>query len=228
MNFGLPDSTLFDRRVPKQKFYENLPITAALKRSFVDEIVSIRWRNKFAATTLNLAKGATVTEIEVFEIELTGERLNEDVLRQMDSLIPYHLLFVLSNAGRVSAWIGYKEATSTGEKAFKVSRYYRTDWMPRESLRLTLSGLDMDAVYEGLVRQIAAAQRGMRSEEQGAWKAECGLAENVAWDAERERIAKRIVELEAKRRKERQLNRQMEINAQIKRLRAELGIENEE
>ena len=230
MNFGLPDSTLFDRRVPKQKFYENLPITAALKRSFVDEIVSIRWRNKLAATTLNLAKGASVIEIEVFEIELTGERLNEDVLRQMDCLIPYHLLFLLSNAGCVSAWIGYKEATSTGEKAFKVSRYYHTDWMPRESLRLTLAGLNMDAVYENLVRQIATVQSGMRNDEcggWGAWKEDCGIAENVAWDAERERIVKRIAALEAKRRKEKQLNRQMEINAQIKRLRAELGMRNE-
>ena len=212
MNFGLPDSTLFDRRVPKQKFYENLPITAALKRSFVDEIVSIRWRNKLAATTLNLAKGAAVTEVEVFEIELTGERLNEDVLRQMDSLIPYHLLFMLSNAGRAQAWIGYKEATAMGEKAFKVSRYYHTDWMPRESLRLTLAGLNMDAVYENLVRQIAGDTLQADSGE--------SLKESVARDEVKERLEKQIATIESKMRKEKQLNRRMEMNAELKRIKS--------
>lgn len=91
LNFNLPESTAFNRRVPKQKFYENCAVSAALKRSFVDEITAIWWRNKLAATTLNLAKGAAVTEIEVFEIELANGHLNEEVLRQMDRKIPYHL-----------------------------------------------------------------------------------------------------------------------------------------
>ena len=88
LNFNLPESTTFNRRVPKQKFYENCAISAALKRSFVDEITAIWWRNKLAATTLNLAKGTAVTEIEVFEIELANGHLDEEVLRQMDRKIP--------------------------------------------------------------------------------------------------------------------------------------------
>lgn len=91
LNFNLPEPTTFNRRVPKQKFYENCAVSAALKRSFVDEITAIWWRNKLAATTLNLAKGAAVTEIEVFEIELANGHLSEEVLRQMDRIIPYHL-----------------------------------------------------------------------------------------------------------------------------------------
>ena len=102
MNFNLPDSTLFNRRVPKRKFYENGAVSAALKRSFVDEITAVWWRNKLATTTLNLAKGAAVTEIEVFEIELANGHLNEEVLRQMDRMIPYHLLFVLTFENRPS------------------------------------------------------------------------------------------------------------------------------
>ena len=79
MNFNLPESTTLDRRVPKQKFYGNLAVSAALKRSFIDEIKTIWWRNKLAADKLNLAKGTTVTEIEVFEIELANGELNEDI-----------------------------------------------------------------------------------------------------------------------------------------------------
>lgn len=108
---------MFNRRVPKQKFYENCAVSTALKRSFVDEITAIWWRNKLAATTLNLAKGAAVTEIEVFEIELANGHLNEEVMRQMDRMIPYHLLFVLTFENRAQAWIGYKEASGAGGEA---------------------------------------------------------------------------------------------------------------
>lgn len=217
--------------MPKQKFYGNLAVSAALKRSFIDEIKTIWWRNKLAADTLNLAKGAAVTEIEVFEIELASDKLNEDILRQMDRLIPYHLLFVLSFADRVQTWIGYKEASATGENAFKVSRYYHTDWMPRAALRFTLSGLTLDEVYENLVRNIHAASQtattgrdGLRAvrEAEAAWRDDLPIAANIARDADRARLEKQIAALEAKMRREKQLNRKMELNAELKRLRKEL------
>ena len=65
---GLPKSTEFNRRIPKQKFYENISVSPSLKRVFIDQIKVIYWRNKVAATTMNLAAGDTVTELEVFEI----------------------------------------------------------------------------------------------------------------------------------------------------------------
>ena len=217
--------------MPKQKFYGNLAVSAALKRSFIDEIKTIWWRNKFAVDTLNLAKGTTVTEIEVFEIELANGELNEDILRQMDRLIPYHLLFVLSFADRVQAWIGYKEASAAGENAFKVSRYYHTDWIPREALRFTLSGLTLDKVYENLVRNIHAASQpapigrdGLRAvgEAEAAWRDDLSISENIVRDTARARLEKQIAVLEAKMRREKQLNRKMELNAELKRLRKEL------
>jgi len=231
LNFNLPESTTFDRRVPKQKFYGNLAVSAALKRSFIDEIKTVWWRNKLAADTLNLARGATVTEIEVFEIELANGELNEDILRQMDRLIPYHLLFVLTSADRAQAWIGYKEASAAGENAFKVSRYYHTDWIPREALRFTLSGLTLDKVYENLVRNIHAASQpapigrdGLRAvgEAEAAWRDDLPISANIARDAARARLEKQIAALEAKMRREKQLNRKMELNAEFKRLRKEL------
>ena len=220
--------------MPKQKFYGNLAVSAALKRSFIDEIKTIWWRNKFAVDTLNLAKGTTVTEIEVFEIELANGELNEDILRQMDRLIPYHLLFVLSFADRVQAWIGYKEASAAGENAFKVSRYYHTDWIPREALRFTLSGLTLDKVYENLVRNIHAASQpapigrdGLRAvrEPETAWRDDLPISANIARDTARTRLEKQIAVLEAKMRREKQLNRKMELNAELKRLHLQLSKE---
>ena len=92
---GLPKSTEFNRRIPKQKFYENLSVTPALKRIFIDQIKVIYWRNKIAATTMNLAAGETVTEIEVFAVRLTAAQLDVSVMKQLDKEIPYDRLFIL-------------------------------------------------------------------------------------------------------------------------------------
>lgn len=74
---GFPVSTEFNKRIPKQKFYENLDVSPALHRIFVDQIKLVYWRNKLAASTLNIAAGETVTEIEVFEVRLNDSQLDE-------------------------------------------------------------------------------------------------------------------------------------------------------
>ena len=149
---SLPKSTEFNKRIPKQKFYENLSVTPAMKTAFTEQIKSIYWRNKLATTTLNLAPSELVTELEVFEIRLTSPELDENILRLIDREIPYHILFLLEYDGKYQAVIGYKEVVSSGRAAFKVERYYRTDWLTEEELPLHLEGLTMDAVYENFIR----------------------------------------------------------------------------
>lgn len=212
--FGFPASTEFGKRIPKQKFYENIDITPALKRIFVEQIRLIYWRNKLATTTLNLAAGEAVKEIEVFEVRLNAPQLDEAVFRQIDKEIPYHILFVLTYEGKAQAWIGYKEATASGSNAFKVSRYFHTDWVTESELQFRVDGLSMDAVYENLVRQIAG----------DALRADSGksLRVSVERDERRRQLEKQIAALEGKMRKEKQLNRRMEYNAELKKLRKEL------
>lgn len=124
---GLPKSTEFNKRIPKQKFYDNLNISPLLKRSFINQIKIVYWANKIAPATVNLAEGKNVTEIEVFLVRLNEKTLDENVLKQIDREIPYHILFVLEYDGIYKAVIGYKEAASSGKSAFKVDRYYQTD-----------------------------------------------------------------------------------------------------
>ena len=97
---GLPKTTEFNKRIPKQKFYDNLTVTPALKKVFVDQIKTIYWRNKIAASTTNLAPGTAVTELEVFEVKLNSQILDDSFLRQIDKEIPYHILFILEYEGK--------------------------------------------------------------------------------------------------------------------------------
>ena len=211
---GFPVSTEFNKRIPKQKFYDNLDVSTTLRRVFVDQIRLVYWRNKLAASTLNIAAGEVVSEVEVFEVRLNAPKLDEAVLKQIDKEIPYHILFILTCDGKAQAWTGYKEAAASGSNAFKVNRYYHTDWMPEDELQLRIDGLNMDTVYESLVRQIAGDKLLSETGE--------SLKESVQRDEQKKQLEKQIAALESKMRREKQLNRQMEINAELKKLRVEL------
>lgn len=213
---GLPQSTEFNKRIPKQKFYENLTVSASLKQSFVDQIKTIYWRNKIAASTVNIAEGNDVEEIEVFEIKLTGQNIDEGILKQMDKEIPYHILFLLEFEGKHQAWIGYKEEAQSGNSVFKVNRYYHTDWLQAENLPLKMEGLSIDVVYENFVRQIAGGQLGEANTAES-------LKDSVAKDLQKQTLKKQIVSLRIKLRKEKQFNKQVEFNNEIKRLSNQLN-----
>ena len=207
---GFPQATEFNKRIPKQKFYENLDVSPALKRVFVEQIKLIHWRNKLAESTLNIAPGQAVTEIEVIEIKLTQPQLDEAGLRQID---PYHLLFVLSYGNKVQAWTGYKEAAESGKKAFKVNKYYHTEWMLEDELILDIEGLNMDAVWDNFIIQIGGVEL-----EQGN-----DLAEQIAVDERKEKLIKEIEKLEKQARNEKQPNKKFELAQKVKALKEKLN-----
>ncbi len=208
---GLPKSTEFNRRIPKQKFYENLSVIPALKRIFIDQIKVIYWRNKIAATTMNLAAGDTVTEIEVFEVKLDVPQLDVSVLKQIDKEIPYHIVFLLEYEGKYQAWTAYKEPAASGNNAFKVGTYYHSDLRIGQEFPLKVERLNTDAVYENFVRQIAGDALQTDSEE--------SLKESVDRDTRRQALQKQIATLQAKVWKEKQLNKQVQLNTELKKLK---------
>ena len=213
---GLPKTTEINKRIPKQKFYDNLAVKKKKKKVFTDQIKTICWRNKIADSTTNLASGTAVTELEVFEVKLNSQILDDSFLRQMDKEIPYHILFILEYEGKYKAVIGYKEE-SYGNTAFKVNRYYSTEWMDEDALPLKLEGLSVDSVYENFVRQIAGDA--LAASEAGE-----SLKESIARDEKRQALQTQIEKLQKKIKREKQLNKQMEMNVELKKLKKELEV----
>ena len=211
--FNLPQTTYFGKLIPKTKFYDKLTIDKKLERSFIDQITSIRWVHKLSADTLNVEKGSTVQEVEVFLVKLKTPELDINVLKQMDRQLPYHLIFILAFDGKIQVWTSYKEETTNS--AFKVGSYYHTDWVTEETFSLRIEGLNMDTIYESLVRQIAGETLAKEKDE--------SLKETVERQAAREKLEKEIEKLRKKIRNEKQFNRQVEMNKQLKILIKQLG-----
>ena len=217
---SLPKSTEFNRRIPKQKFYENLSVTPEIKRAFVEQISVIYWRNKLAATTLNVGQGENVTELEIFEIKLNQPSLDSKVLQLIDKEIPYHILYLLEHNSEYQAWIGYKEPSLSKADTFKVNSYYHTEWLSLDKLPIRLDGLHMDAIYDNFIRQIAGERLGFDKENEVGSKS--SVKDAIYQDNMRQKLNKQIAALEAKTKNEKQFNIQVKLNAELKLLKKEL------
>ena len=212
----LPASTEFKRRIPKQTFYEKLTLAPEVKRAFAEQINTITWSNKISPETINLAPSETVQEIQVFTIRLNQASLDARILPLIDKQIPYHIVFVLEYSNRQQAWVCYKEASLAGSNAFQVGAYYHTDWVNAGELPLRLEGLSMEAAYEGFVRQIAGERLA------GGGR----LKEDVERAQQRLKLEKQVAALEKRIANEKQFNRQVEMNGELKELREKIVSEN--
>ena len=213
---NLPSTTEFGRRIPKQKFYDNIDVSPEVKRLFIDQIRLITWAHKLSAQTMNLADGQDVQEIEVFHIKLLGDTLDPRVTEQMDKQIPYHILFVLERPdGMVQLVIRYKEAAQAGENAFRLQKSYATDWQNINELSLPVNALDMDSLYESIVRFVAGDALTAAPDE--------NLKTAIEQTQAQENLRRQLEQLKSHMKKEKQLSRQMELRRQIKQLEKQLN-----
>ena len=199
---GLPRSTEVNRRVAKEKLYQNATLTPQTREMIKDQIESVFWRNKLADSTMAISAGEAVAEIQIFEIQLRQRELDKRVLPAIAKAIPYKILFILVFGDEAQLWI---EAAGM---------FYNTDWQPLGGFALKFEGLNLDAVYENLARKISGGRLGPDGD----------IEEAVDRDKQRQKLERDIVVLEKKLLREKQFNKQVELNGMLKRLRAELEV----
>jgi hypothetical protein len=197
---GLPHSTEVNRRVAKEKLYANASLTPQSKKMIKEQIEAVVWQNKLADSTIGVAAGETVKEIQVFEVRLRQHRLDKRILPAIAKAIPYKILFVLTFGDEAQAWM---EAFGT---------FYNTNWFSLARFTLRFEGLNLDAVYENLAWQIS----GERLDAKG------NMVETVERDKRRQKLERDIAVLEKKVLREKQFNKQVELNNELRRLQAEL------
>ena len=197
---GLPRSTEVNRRVAKEKLYQNAALVPRTREMIKDQIDSVFWRNKLADSTMAISAGETVAEIQIFEIQLRQRELDKRVLPAIAKAIPYKILFILVFGDEAQLWI---EASGT---------FYNTDWQPLGGFTLKFEGLNLDAVYENLTRQISGGRLGTDGD----------IEEAVDRDKKRQKLERDIAALGKRLLREKQFNKQVELNGELKRLKKEL------
>lgn len=189
---GLLQTTDFNKKIPKQKFYENLSCSSAVKNTFAKQIKTVHWANKITVDTTTLSAGSTVREIQVLRIVLNQEDADERVLLQIDKVIPYHLIFVLEY----------------GDK-FKLAAYHKkliqSKWKPKDTAKIELKGLDLDTVWENIIKQIGNIEV----------STDLSLDEQIVIDDKKAKLEKEIARLEKQARAEKQPKKKFELVSQI-------------
>ena len=155
--FVWPKKAAFDRVVPKSKIYERGPVGSALKERFVQQVEQITWAYKLAPETVNLPATKAVTEIQVFRIALKGAELDRGVLKAIDRAIPFPLIFELIQGTRIKMAAAYKRSSHSQEggadiNRWRIGNYFETDWQPEHTTRQPLPvALDMSSLYKQLL-----------------------------------------------------------------------------
>lgn len=201
-----PESTVYNRKIPKQKFYENANLPASVKNLFIKEIEEVRWVYKLSASTINISLGKVVKEIEFLQIEQKCETLSKKIIDQIAKEIPYHIVFMLVYQNIAKLCLVYKD--NDGSRLF-----YETPAQNKDSIDLKIEGLNLDEVYRNFVRQI------MQSSGSSTWSDNRSVAENISEIEKRRNIESEIAVLEKKIAKEKQFNRQMEMSDRVRELR---------
>ena len=215
--FAYPKQAEFDRTLPKNKIYEHSGANTRLKDLFVEQVEKIVWRYKLAPETINLAAKPGVPEIQVFAIQLKMSELHRDVLRCIDGAVQFPIIFELTHGqgaeARSQVAAAYKRPSETDPASWVCSDYFESAWIPATTARAPLPlALDLAGLYDQLL--LALIPLGKRESEPLA--ARVKRAELAA--AKRHEIQR----VQARLAKEKQFNRKVGLNAQLRELKTEL------
>ena len=209
-----PECTKVGKIVAKEYFYKN--IDAATKNLFQSEIARIIWEYKLAPNTINLPVKKWA-EIEVFRIVLKNGEIPEKVLRTIDSVIPYPILFIIEKGSIKKAAICYKEQSQKNENAIKVDTYFYTEWNDEKLQNIKIEGLNIDTVFSNFVRQIAGDKLTATKK-----KSPNSIKEDIETLKERERIMKQVAVLNRKIKMEPSLGKKQSLAEERYRLKQQL------
>ena len=212
-----PLSTIVDKNVPKNAFFGRASVEqkSTLKDFLTREFESIVWLYKLAPATLNVEDGEYVHEIDVFYCRMKEVKYSIKPFSVMDELLPRHTIFIIEYGGKFDLLMHHKEMSVVhGEQTWKcgvgeLKRNIRID-----ADTLNVQGQSMDAVYNGLLSKISGLSASTREE----YKEQVDLRKQIEF------LWKQVAVLQKKIKAEKQFNRQMELSAEMRKLKKEITV----
>ena len=215
--FSFPKQAEYNRVLPKNKIYEHAKPSRAVRENFVSQINQIVWKYKLAPETINLPARPNVPEIEIFSIELKTADISEDVLRCIDKAIPLPIFHILNFEGRIKTVAAFKRPNNADSSRWVVDAYFESPWVSvqvKQALPASLLpvALDMAGLYEQMLRRLMP------------YPARAGemLKDHVERITQLRDKQNEYTKLEARLRQEKQFNRKVEKNTQLRTLRTEI------
>lgn len=208
LNF--PSTCIVDKTVPKNAFWQKVSNPASLKDLLTQEFQSITWLYKLTAQTLNVKDGNFVHEIDVFHCLMKSDHYSINPFCAMDRLLPRHTLFIIEYGESFDFIMHHKEKTvSNCETTWRCGTTEMLRYVDMGKTTLRIEGQSMDVVYYNLLAQVSDL----------AVRCQAEYEEKTELRRKLRQIEKQIVSLQSSIRKERQFNRQVEMNSEARKLK---------
>ena len=196
---GLPKATEMSKQLPKKAIYAKFQMNTAAKEKIDADISRITIVNEIAPNKVNIPAGDEVKNFFVLLVSLKRKEFDEKTIATLSKLIPQNILFVL-------------EYGSESRLAIYHTKIMQTEWKPTEEQRIELQGLNLDKVWENIIKSL----------ELGVWNEELSLDENLALHQKQDKLKKEIDKLEKQARAEKQPKKKFELAGKVKKLKEEL------
>jgi len=215
--FDYPTKARFGRKIPKSKLYENASVNTKLKDKFVNQIEKIVWQYKLAPDTLNLDATNKVPEIQIFDIFLKTKEVDQTLLEVIDKAIPLPIIFQIHKGNKVKIKAAYKRPSESANNKWVIESYFESEWLDKDVAKQPMpQALDLGKLYEQLLKSLMPV-------EVISSKTSQTLDQQVDKINKINSLKKEMDKLDSKYKKEKQRNRQFEINKQIKLKQKELN-----
>lgn len=198
--YGLPISTERKRQLPKKAIYAKFDLKPAQRESFDADIARIDIvAVVYPATIPALSEGVEVKGVYVVDVQMKRREYDAKNILLLTRLIAQHMIFALRHEDQVQFAIFH-------------TKLFTTAWQPVEQATLPLSGLNLDAVWENIVKGI-----GQIEVAEGHT-----LTEQIADDEQRTKLLAQIATLERKMANEKQPRRKREYFERIRILKEQI------
>ena len=194
--FGLPESAIVKRQLPKKAIYAKFALKPSQRESFDTDVSRMDIVAVVSPSTVPaLGAGTEVKEFYIVAVQLKRKDYEVKNLSLLFQLIPQRLVLALQ----------FEQET---QFAIEHTRLITSAWMPTDEARLPLSGLNIDTAWENLVKSI------------GQITVEAGhtLAEQIAMNEQQAKLFAQIATLKRKMANERQPRKKRAIYEEIKKL----------
>lgn len=211
--FAFPAKTAFGKPVPKARIYAHAPPSRRIRDLFTTQVAEIRWTHKLSPETIHLPARPGVPEIEIFEIRLKSDKLDPVILETIDRAVPYPILHRI-RTGKDEAWSGaFKRPSAADSRQWVVGARFTSSFNPSPASFPHLpTALDLGHLYAALFVPLLPLPA----------RAGETLGDQVARCEQFLSVAKKVDQLTARIRREKQFNRKVELNEELRPLQREL------
>lgn len=238
---ALPQAARVDRRIPKKVLIDQARLTPAQRRAISERIESLHWIASIKPTTAAIpvrhGDGA-YDEINVIIASIRGDKSITKLVEQLHRAVPYPVMLITMSPHGLGVHLQHKRASkSSGDEIVPDGLVVATTLQESEGkIESYLTDLalaeqphdDINTCYAGWIEVVESIEA---SRITGAYRRSktrpAATAQRASLERHRE-LEALIAALRAQAKRERQINRRVELNNQIKSLEREREVLHEQ